>query len=82
MEYDEYEQTKIVRLSKRNLQALLTKLDHEWSAKTITRSFEDGITLVVIAEDDDTHYGKRQPGTMHPDTEKDIASAREEDHSA
>jgi hypothetical protein len=61
-----------VSLSKRNLIALLTKLDHEHSGRTIYKETEDGYMLIVQAESDEEHYGDRTPGVMHPVTETDI----------
>lgn len=66
-----------VHLSRRNLLALLTKLDMDGSACTIFTDYDtpDGVRLVVTAEDDDEHYADRvPPGPMHPQTEADIAS--------
>lgn len=57
-----------VVLSRRNLLSLLSKLDHDWSARTIFNG-----DIVVRAEEDDEHYGDRTPGQMHPATEADIA---------
>jgi hypothetical protein len=70
-----------VTLSRRNLLALLQKVDMPDSARQIenTDCFEDGVqtplpptTLVLRCEDDDEHYAKRElgPGIMHPDTEQ------------
>lgn len=66
-----------VTLSRRNLKVLLAKLDgHPFqSAVTITNY---GDHLIVLAEEDETHYGQRQaeggpgPGPMHPDTEAEL----------
>jgi hypothetical protein len=56
----------IVVLSRRNLEALLAKLDGAPydSACTIYR---DGVW--VRAEENEKHYGEREPGEMHPETE-------------
>lgn len=64
-----------VTLSKRNLLTLLTKLDHDWSAKSIYLDAEKpgGKKLLLVAESDDEHYANRAaPGVMHPQTEEDI----------
>lgn len=56
-----------VRLSRRNLQTLLNKLDRPGSRRTLVRATDHGV-LVVIAEDDDTHYGDcpyRTPGPVY-----------------
>lgn len=76
---------QIVRviLSRRNLMALLDKLDWNDSACTIFGShsiFVDGvkqesnhISLFVSAENNDDHYVNREhPGVMHPATEATI----------
>lgn len=57
-----------VVLSKRNLLALLHKLEMPHSARTICKSTDDGF-LEVRVEDDSTHYGEDLPGIMHPETE-------------
>ena len=65
-----------VRLSRRNLLALLTKLDMDGSARTLELPGEGYVVplLRVIAEDDGPHYAalQRQPGVLHPQTESDI----------
>lgn len=73
-----------VTLSRRNLLALLHKLDMEGSQRTIQNNdtyvngkSEPYVLLTLTAEDDEVHYGKRiekygeasGPGMMHPDTE-------------
>lgn len=58
----------VLRLSRRNLQALLVKLDQPGSACTIIGG-RDAPGFTVIAEDDDVHYSDREPGVMHPETE-------------
>lgn len=63
-----------VALSRRNLLALLSKLDHPDSACTLTK-YEDGVTLRVTAESDEDHYRDRPeggPGPMVEWTERDI----------
>lgn len=62
----------IVRLSRRNLLSLLTKLDHPESARTIYRDTDGGF-LAVVAESDEAHYKDRQPGPMVGWTEREIA---------
>jgi hypothetical protein len=66
-----------IYLSKRNLLALLTKLDWEDSARTIAAAGEDGQVFWVSSEPDDVHYahpsrGGHPPGRMHERTEQDI----------
>jgi len=59
----------IVYLSRRNLLALLAKLDGhpKGSQCSIIRD-----SLQVIAEEDDEHYKERKPGKMHAETERKI----------
>lgn len=68
-----------VTLSRRNLLALLHKLEMPGSARTILSmdNEEPGWTLIVRSEDDEEHYGSRGfgPGPMHPMTELSIALA-------
>ena len=61
-----------VRLSRRNLKTLLLKLDEPSSVNTLIRHVEGGLFLIVIGEDDDTHYGDREPGPMHPREEEKL----------
>jgi hypothetical protein len=85
-----HEEIRVI-LSRRNLLALLHKLDMPGSHREIHNNdvFIDGeevpinsVMLILNCEDDDEHYGKRQerghpgPGEMHPDTEGFIRSAR------
>jgi hypothetical protein len=72
----------VVTLSRRNLLALLHKLDWPPSARTIVNSdcYRDGepvddLLLVLRCEDDSEHYSRRPepPGPMHPYTEASIA---------
>src|SRR5260370_658079 len=60
-----------ITLSRRNLRALLAKLDGfpKDSKKTVYKDMDDGQVLVVTAEEDDIHYRLHTPGTMHPETE-------------
>lgn len=59
-----------VTLSRRNLLALLHKLDMPESARTIYTFTRGGQLTVVAAEDDAEHYASREPGgEMHPKTE-------------
>lgn len=55
-----------VTLSRRNLQALLLKLDEPESARTLVRTTEEGHLLVVTGESDEDHYAEREAGRMHP----------------
>jgi hypothetical protein len=61
-----------ITLSRRNLLALLQKLEMEGSARTlVSDDCPEGLELVVRAEDDEQHYRSRAvpPGPMHPRTE-------------
>ncbi len=56
-----------VVLSERNLLTLLAKVRRADSAATLVKFDTAGAhVLVVRAEDDETHYGARTPGPMHP----------------
>lgn len=75
----------VVTLSRRNLLALLHKVDWPGSARTIVNNDcywnglpIDGLTLVLRVEDDDEHYRRRAepPGHMHPRTEVFILDHR------
>lgn len=61
-----------VTLSRRNLVTLLNKLDDPESHKTLYRHTAPGETLIVVAEEDATHYAKREAGCVHPDHEPPI----------
>lgn len=55
-----------VTLSRRNLRALLAKLDG-YPDNSLLAIIKDGV--LVVAEEDAEHYGSAVPGVMHPDTE-------------
>jgi hypothetical protein len=64
-----------VVLSERNLRALLHKLVMDGSARTLeTDDTPEGWRLRVRCETNADHYGMRPfpPGSMHPDTEREI----------
>jgi hypothetical protein len=61
----------IVRLSKRNLLALLDKVDRPESVATIYKRC-DGVIVSVCAELDDKHYEGRTAGRMERGTEARI----------
>lgn len=71
----------VLTLSRRNLLALLHKLDWPESAREISGgdSYFDGVPIAfrfaVRCEDDAEHYAKRPeaPGLMHPESEKFIS---------
>ena len=55
-----------ITLSKRNLETLLAKLEREDSERTLFTNGHNGL-LVVVAEDDATHYANREPGLVYED---------------
>jgi hypothetical protein len=61
-----------VFLSRRNLLALLHKLDLKGSMRTIQLDLDRGDILLVTAEDDKDHYDSREPGEMLTSTEQYI----------
>jgi hypothetical protein len=73
----------LVTLSRRNLLALLAKLDEPASWRTIAGGYVycdeelvDGVTLAVRSEPDELHYADREPpGPMLPSTEASIRRA-------
>ena len=75
-----------VVLSKRNLLALLHKVDQDWSQKTITNDYiyvngellpPEVVDFVIIAEPDEEHYADRDapPGPMIDRTEAFIVAS-------
>lgn len=60
-----------VELSRRNLLALLAKLDGHPAATSCTL-FRDG--WEVVAVEDAVHYADRAPGAIHPDTEAPLGA--------
>ena len=75
----------VVRLSQRNILALLHKLVMPGSAREIIKWSEDqsGVGLpseqvaIRVATDDEV-YGARRPGEMHPDTERFVSAMEEQ----
>lgn len=63
----------VVTLSRRNLLALLHKLEMPGSARTLTTDYDcpEGWSLIVGSESDGEHYGARSepPGPLHPASE-------------
>jgi hypothetical protein len=56
----------LLELSRRNLQALLDKLDDPLSARTLSKMSEDGaLFLTVKAVEDVEHYADRAPGAVY-----------------
>jgi hypothetical protein len=76
--------TVMVTLSRRNLLALLHKLDMEGSARTLIKNEGAGKHLIVQAEDDEEHYNRPEgpAGPMHPETEGFISKSEEKRHAA
>lgn len=68
-----------VVLSRRNLLALLAKLDERPPGSRVTLYAPNpvGVRLVVSvgAEEDDEHYQGRQPGPIHPSREEALSHA-------
>jgi hypothetical protein len=60
-----------IKLSRRNLLSLLHKLDWDDSACTIQKS-QGQISLTIVGESDDEHYGESEAGVMHDETERFI----------
>lgn len=58
--------TPVVELSRRNLEALLEKLDDPLSLRTILGWANDGTPRFVIvrAVENEQHYSDREPGPM------------------
>lgn len=64
-------------LSRRNLLALLAKLDgYPPNSYCEIGGGEDAPGFRVTAEEDSVHYANRPPGAMHSDTEARVASTR------
>lgn len=60
-------------LSRRNLLALLTKLDgHPPNSHCMIEGGYEARGVVIRAEEDEAHYSERPAGEMHPDTEERI----------
>jgi hypothetical protein len=80
MRLDRVTRTEVmVTLSRRNLLTLLAKLDGHPSNSACTILLTgggEGPELLVRAEDNDAHYQSRPepPGSMHPDTEAQLAA--------
>lgn len=72
----------LVRLSRRNVLSLLSKLEQPGSARMLVQRgvfvdgvLQEGLILVVGVEPDDVHYADREPpGAMSPETEAFIAA--------
>jgi hypothetical protein len=66
-----------LRLSRRNLQVLLAKLDGHppRSACSCERNDGSGVVFRVIAEQDEVHYAGRIPGDVHSESLREERSA-------
>jgi len=74
--------TVAVALSERNLLTLLSKLYTPGSTPAIYTGGGDSTLHVILAEDDETHYGHsarggHPAGSMHPTTEAILRHLRE-----
>lgn len=69
----------VVTLSRRNLLALLHKLEMPDSARTLITDYDcpEGWSLIVRSESDGEHYGARPepPGPLHPASELFVSLA-------
>ena len=62
----------VVTLSRRNLMALLHKLEMPGSARTLMTDYDcpEGWSLIVRSESTEDHYASRvEPGPVHPASE-------------
>jgi hypothetical protein len=69
MRIDKNEDGRIeIALSRRNLLAMLNKVDRADSARRMEKDEEEHGYLVVVCETDEEHYGSREygPGAVHP----------------
>ncbi len=60
---------RTIELSQRNLLSLLHKLEMPGSAATIIKPTSEG-SVRIVAIPDEVAYQDRQPGPMHPETER------------
>lgn len=75
MKVSKYGAVNVMSLSRRNLEALLTKLDGVPSGSNCTiMGGTDAQGWLVTAEENDVHYAERPAGGMHPETEAAIAA--------
>ena len=56
-----------VELTRRNLLALLAKLEVPGSACSLSKT-DDNVSIIVTSVPDAEHYNDREPGAVHPDT--------------
>ncbi len=70
----------VVKLSERNLLAMLHKLCMPGSAREIIKwsEGEPSQQVAIRVATDEEVYGDRLPGQMHPDTELFVAAMREQ----
>jgi hypothetical protein len=60
-----------LELSRRNLLALLAKLDDPLSQRTLGKESDSGDLICVVAVEDDEHYSDRSPGIVYMPTSKE-----------
>jgi hypothetical protein len=72
VKYRHDEHPPVLELSRRNLQALLDKLDDPLSSRTlITPGVPGEPFMLVMSVEDDQHYANRAPGEIYmPSTEE------------
>ena|SRR5271166_687795 len=73
--------TVVVTLSRRNVLALLHKLERDEeegmeAVRTLMRNQGDGLFLAVVIEPDEVHYIDGPPGDMGSDIETKLASGK------
>lgn len=56
----------VVRLSRRNLLTLLSKLDRKRAGEDTYCAILKGDGTLIVAQEDSPHYGERSPGVVHP----------------
>lgn len=80
MNSEKNEDVFVVTFSRRNILALLHKLDMKGSARRLEKLVDEGL-LVVTVEEDEEHYSGQPAGPMHPETEKFISHNTHPEHS-
>jgi hypothetical protein len=70
--YDKNRNSITVKLSRRNIMALLAQLDDpaRTSPALLKQAGDGEPELLVIPEEDSRHYGGKVPGRMQPETER------------
>ena len=64
MEYLDAEEPRRLELTRRNLEALLAKLDDPLSARTLSKIGVAGSLIEVVAVENEVHYAHRAPGAV------------------